>query len=77
MDNAYFLFSQLPLNFHFRNLFHLKNYNGDVEDLALTFTVVSNELELKVRVKLELVVFRRSVKAKELDFTSNLNLYLS
>ena len=46
------------MNSHFRRLFDLKNHNDDVEDLALSFTVGSNELaESKVIVKLTIVVF--------------------
>ena len=49
------------MNSHFRRLFDLKNHNDDVEDLALSFTVGSNELaESKVIVKLTIVVFKFS-----------------
>ena len=54
------------MNSHFRNLFDLKNYNGDVEDLALTFTVGSNELgELKVRVPVGNYIFKITIETLE------------
>ena len=44
----------------------MKNYNGDVEDLALTFTVGSNELgELKVRVPVGNYIFKITIETLE------------
>ena len=44
----------------------MKNYNGDVEDLALTFTVGSNELgELKVRVPVGNCMFKVTIETLE------------
>ena len=44
----------------------MKNYNGDVEDLALTFTVGSNELgKLKVRVPVGNYIFKVTIETLE------------